>query len=102
MPTKLSETEIAHALGELPHWAYRDGAIRRTYTTDGWPHTMLVVNAVAYVAEAWNHHPDLHVTWSKVEVAFWTHSAGGITRLDIETAARVEQAIGTGGGVMTK
>lgn len=89
----LTAEEITGHLAGLPGWELRDGAIRRAFATSGWPSTMLVVNAIAYAAEAAGHHPDLLVRWSSVEVALWTHSAKAITVLDIETAALIEQTV---------
>lgn len=89
----LTAEEIADHLAGLPGWELRDGAIRRVFETSGWATTMLVVNAIAYAAEAAGHHPDLAVRWSSVEVALWTHSAAGVTVLDIETAALIEQTV---------
>lgn len=88
-----TESEILAQLRELPGWAYREGAIRRTYHTDGWPWTMLVVNAIAFVCEGAGHHPDLEVSWSSVEVSFHTHSARGITEKDFEAAVLVERTV---------
>jgi len=88
-----SEAEIHSQLRELPGWVYRDGAIRRAFTTEGWPWTMLAVNAIAYACEAAGHHPDLAVSWSKIEVSLWTHSARGITEKDFETAALIERTL---------
>jgi 4a-hydroxytetrahydrobiopterin dehydratase len=93
MTTPLTAGAIALQLERLPGWEHRDGALHRRYTTNGWPNTMLVVNAIAYVAEAGGHHPDLSVSWAKVDVALWTHSAGGITALDFETAALIDRAV---------
>ena len=63
----------------------------RDFTTDGWPTTLMLVNAIGFVAEAADHHPDLAVSWGKVQVKLWTHSAGGITASDIELARLIEQ-----------
>ena len=41
-----SEAEITERLKELPGWYYEDGWIRRVYKTDGWPTTLMLVNAV--------------------------------------------------------
>ncbi len=89
-----SEPEIAEQLSGLAGWSYREGAIRRAFTTSGWPATMLVVNAIAFACEAAGHHADLQVTWSRVEVALHTHSAGGITEKDFEAAALIERTVG--------
>ena len=73
-----NDTEIAERLKELPGWYYEDGWIRRVYKTDGWPTTLMLVNAVGYLAEAAYHHPDLSVTWGRVIVKLQNHAAGGI------------------------
>src|SRR3954463_1185670 len=85
-----SDAEITERLKDLTGWYYEDGWIRRVYKTDGWPTTLLLVNAVAYLAEAAYHHPDLNVTWGKVWVKLKTHSAGGITDKDFALAKQLE------------
>jgi 4a-hydroxytetrahydrobiopterin dehydratase len=85
---------LAAALNDLVGWAEQDGWLVREYRTNGWSSTMLVVNAIAFVAEAANHHPDLEVHWGRVVVRLQTHSAGGITAKDIELAQRVETTVG--------
>jgi 4a-hydroxytetrahydrobiopterin dehydratase len=95
MPTKettYDQTQIAERLKALPGWYFEDGWIRRVYKTDGWPTTLMLVNAVGFVAEAADHHPDLSVTWGRITVKLATHSAGGITDKDFELARRIEEA----------
>ena len=60
--TTYDQAQIAEKLQALPGWYFEDGTIRRVYKTDGWPTTLMLVNAVAYFAEAADHHPDLSVT----------------------------------------
>ena len=62
----------------------------RVYKTDGWPTTLMLVNAIGFVAEAGYHHPDLSVTWGRVTVKLKTHSAGGITDKDFALAQQIE------------
>ena len=81
------DAQIAEKLQALPGWYFEDGWIRRYYQTEGWPTTLMLVNAIGYVAEAAYHHPDLSVTWARVGVKLKTHSAGGITDKDFELAA---------------
>jgi 4a-hydroxytetrahydrobiopterin dehydratase len=87
------DAAIAEHLATLPGWYLEDGWIRRWYKTDGWPTTLMLVNAIAYVAEAAYHHPDLSVTWAKVGVKLKTHSAGGITDKDFSLARRIEEVV---------
>ena len=85
-----TEAEIEAKLKAFPGWWYEDGWIRRTYKTDGWPITLMLVNAVGFVAEAANHHPDLTVSWGRVIVKLQNHAAGGITDKDFELARKIE------------
>ena len=89
--TTYNEAEIAERLKELPGWYYEDGWIRRVYKTDGWPTTLMLVNAVGYLAEAAYHHPDLTVTWGRMTVKLQNHAAGGITDKDFELARKIEE-----------
>jgi len=88
-----TEVEIAAKLAEhgLTGWYFEDGWIRRKFVTDGWPTTLLLVNAIGYLAEAAYHHPDLAVTWGKLWVKLQTHSAGGITDKDFALAKKIEE-----------
>jgi 4a-hydroxytetrahydrobiopterin dehydratase len=86
-----TEPQIGERLRELPGWYFEDGWIRRVYKTDGWPTTLMLVNAIGYCAEAAYHHPDLAVTWGRVTVKLSTHSAGGITDKDFALAQRIEE-----------
>jgi 4a-hydroxytetrahydrobiopterin dehydratase len=90
-PTPLSPADIAQKLKALPQWRLENGAIVREYQTDGWPTTLMLVNAIGFFAEAADHHPDLAVSWGKVQVKLWTHSAGGVTASDVELARLIEQ-----------
>ena len=88
----LSTPDISDRLKSLPGWRYDSAMLRRTYQTDGWPTTLMLVNAIGYYAEAADHHPDLIVHWGSVDVALSTHSAGGITEKDFALAAQIERA----------
>jgi 4a-hydroxytetrahydrobiopterin dehydratase len=90
-----SDQEVSAKLREagLDGWYLEDGWLRRKYNTDGWPTTLMLVNAIGYLAEAAYHHPDLSVTWGKVWVKLKTHSAGGITDKDFALARKIEDTV---------
>jgi 4a-hydroxytetrahydrobiopterin dehydratase len=90
--TPLTDAAIAQRLTDLPGWRHADGMLRRTFKTDGWPTTLLLVNAIGYYAEAADHHPDLDVSWGRLTVRLRTHSARGITARDFELAGLIERA----------
>ena len=85
-----TDVEIEGKLKDLPGWWAENGWIRRMYKTDGWPTTLMLVNAIGFIAEAANHHPDLTVSWAKVTVKLQNHAAGGITDKDFELARKME------------
>ena len=81
------------AEGGLEAWYLEDGWLRRKYSTDGWPTTLMLVNAIGYLCEAAYHHADLSVTWAKVWVKLKTHSEGGITDKDFALARKIEETV---------
>ena len=89
------EAEVAAKLAEygLGEWYLEDGWIRRKYNTDGWPQTLMAVNAIGYLCEAAWHHADLSITWGKLWVKLKTHDAGGITDKDFELAKKIEEVV---------
>ena len=87
----LTQQQIDNALDELPGWELRDGWLRRKYGTPGWTHTMLLANAIGFLAEAANHHPDLELGYAQVIVKLQTHSARAITRKDTTLAAKIDE-----------
>lgn len=89
-----TDDEIAARLArELPRWRHEDGAIVRTYRTASWKGTMLAAGAVAHLAEAAWHHPEMALNYSSLEVRLNTHDAGGITDKDFGLAAQIEQVV---------
>jgi 4a-hydroxytetrahydrobiopterin dehydratase len=90
-----TDTEIAAKIQEhgLTDWYLEDGWLRRKYTTDGWPTTLMLTNAIGYLCEAAWHHADLAITWGKLWVKLKTHSAGGITDKDFALAKKIEEVV---------
>lgn len=78
----------------LPTWRLEDGFIRRTYKTNSWKGTLMVINTVGHLAEAAWHHPDITASYAWVEVRLVTHSAKGITGKDLELAKKIEEVVG--------
>ena len=91
----IAEAEVANRLIQLGlgHWYLENGWIRRKWNTDGWPTTLMLVNAIGFVCEAAYHHADLEVTWGRVVAKLKTHSAGGITAKDLEVAVQLEKTV---------
>ena len=84
--TQLSKLNGEQALG----WRLMDGALEKTFTFENYYQTIGFVNALAFIANAENHHPDLVVTYSKCTVRFNTHDANGISVSDFFCASKAD------------
>ena len=68
----------------------RHVTLTRTFTFGDYPTAVAFVNRVADLAEREGHHPDLRLTYGKVEVTWWTHTAEGVTGNDFICAAKCD------------
>lgn len=101
MVDRLSEDDIAAALGKLDGWAPVEGrsAIARKFEFGNFNQAFGFMTRVALKAEAMNHHPEWFNVYKTVDVTLATHDAGGITELDIRLAAFMDKAFSdTGAG----
>ncbi|RDI96455.1 4a-hydroxytetrahydrobiopterin dehydratase [Meiothermus sp. QL-1] len=90
----LSEAELQEGLERLAGWQVVEGRLEKTFAFKTYPEGVAFAVKVALLAERTDHHPDsLEVRWGQVRVAYVTHSAGGITRLDLEAAAQVDALV---------
>jgi 4a-hydroxytetrahydrobiopterin dehydratase len=87
--TLLTSDEIAAGLDRAAGWELTGNAITRTVTLGDFRDAMLYTGAVAYLAQAANHHPDIAISWNKVTLTLSTHSAGGLTGADFALAGQI-------------
>jgi 4a-hydroxytetrahydrobiopterin dehydratase len=89
----MTRAESEGMLGKLhPDWMLNDeaGEIRRDFRFKDFNRTMGFVNAVAWIANNEDHHPDLEVGWGRCLVRFSTHSIKGLSENDFICAAKVD------------
>ena len=87
-------SSIEAQLGALEHWTVRDGKLHRELHFPDFVQAFGFMSRAALKAEAMNHHPEWFNVWNRVEVTLSTHDAGGLTALDIELAAFMDDAAG--------
>jgi 4a-hydroxytetrahydrobiopterin dehydratase len=85
----LSDDEIREQLAAVPAWTREGDSIVHVETRADFSGAMLYVGAVAYLAEAANHHPDITIQWNKVTLTLSTHSDGGLTEKDFALAGQI-------------
>jgi len=94
-PLKGAELEALHRqLSEFAHWnVVNEHHIVRTFKFPDFKQALDFVNRVGAVAEEQGHHPDILLTWGKVEVTLWTHKVSGLTESDFIMAAKIDRLI---------
>jgi len=97
----LTGPQIVAKLAQLQGWRLSgdgaDLAIEKTYSFKGYLQTIAFVNAVAFLAEQSDHHPDLQVAYKTCNVRWRTHDVKGLSPSDFECAAKLD-ALMDGGG----
>ena len=86
----LARARIDALLSEVPGWTYDGKVIAKTWSFKNYYETMAFVNAVAWVANQQDHHPDMQVGYNKCTVRYSTHSVSGLSENDFISAARVD------------
>jgi 4a-hydroxytetrahydrobiopterin dehydratase len=90
--TVLTPDEVDAALAEQGlAWEHVGDELVTTVELHDFAAALAFVNAVGAAAEAANHHPDIDIRWNKVHLVLTTHSAGGLTVLDIALAAAIDR-----------
>lgn len=91
----LTATEIVARLARVEGWRLSgDGAemaIEKSYQFADYYQTMAFVNALAFVAHALDHHPDLSVHYQRCVVRLSTHDVQGISATDFDCARRFDE-----------
>jgi 4a-hydroxytetrahydrobiopterin dehydratase len=87
--TVLTPEALAAAVAELDGWEVADGCLHRVVELADFRAAFAFMTRVAFDAEELNHHPDWSNVWNRVTIDLSTHSAGGITDLDLELARRI-------------
>ena len=89
----LNQEQIEAALGELTDWGFEGEALTRTFRFADFVHSIGFVEHLAEVAEERQHHPDIDIRYNKVMLRLSTHSAGGVTALDVDLAKAAERLV---------
>jgi|SRR5450432_2564512 4a-hydroxytetrahydrobiopterin dehydratase len=92
---KLTPAQLEALVPQVPGYQLDEKRteISKTYPFPDFYETIAFVNAVAYIANQENHHPDLTVSYDKCKVSFSTHDAGGLTENDFICAAKVNALV---------
>ena len=93
----MSDSAIHDHLAQVSGWRLASGSIEKTFSFKNYLETISFVNALAWVCNAEDHHPDLSVAYSRCVVRFNTHSIGGVSINDFICAAKADALVAFGG-----
>ncbi|EFC82002.1 4a-hydroxytetrahydrobiopterin dehydratase [Parafrankia sp. EUN1f] len=96
MPVRLDNSAVTTSLEALPGWIGDADRIRLEILVDGDEATALV-DEVMREADAMDHHPVVEHGPGSTIFTVWTHSAGGVTELDVELARRISSILRSAG-----
>ncbi len=83
---------LAQMQAQLPGWQVVDGHhLTRSFQFPDFKTALEFVNRAGAVAEEEGHHPDLLLSWGKVDVKTWTHKIDGLTESDFILAAKIDR-----------
>jgi 4a-hydroxytetrahydrobiopterin dehydratase len=89
----MSDDVIHDHLAQVSGWHLNQGAIEKTFTFKNYYETIAFVNALAWICNTEDHHPDLNVSFNRCVVRFNTHSVGGISINDFICAAKADALV---------
>jgi 4a-hydroxytetrahydrobiopterin dehydratase len=94
-PLKGKELANVHRqLPEFAHWTVvNEHHITRSYKFPDFRTALDFVNKVGEIAEEQGHHPDIFLTWGKVDITIWTHMVDGLTESDFIIAAKIDRIL---------
>jgi 4a-hydroxytetrahydrobiopterin dehydratase len=93
VPKLLSGSEISERLRSLPGWKHKGNFIVKSYEFEHFMDGIGFIERVAEIAEKEEHHPDIHVRYTTITLRIQTHSAGGVTKWDLELAKDIERSL---------
>lgn len=93
MTELLSDDQVQQALGGLDGWRQDRQELVRVVELADFPTAIVVVDRVAEVAEAAQHHPDIDIRWRTVTFRLTTHDQGGLTSKDVQMAERINAIV---------
>ena len=90
---RLTEEAIREVLARLDGWTRDGDAIVREIACDDFKSALLLINAVGYLAEKRNHHPEIRNVYRHVTFRLTTHDAGGLTEADVALATEIDALV---------
>lgn len=83
--------QISSEMEGLRDWSLESDSINKVVSFASFKEAMEFVNKVGDVAEKFNHHPDILISFTQVRLQLTTHDEHGLTRKDFEVAREIDK-----------
>lgn len=90
MPPLTLEQAKKH-LEQIPSWTLLENKIEKDFKFPDFIKAMEFVNTVAKIAEEQGHHPDIFISYNKVNISLTTHAIKGLSVNDFIIASRIDR-----------
>jgi 4a-hydroxytetrahydrobiopterin dehydratase len=91
MAQLLTDAEIQAQVSRFSGWTVEGSKLQTTRKFKDFIAAMAFVNKLVEPAEASGHHPDIEISYNKVNIYLTTHDAGGLTQKDFDMAEKISQ-----------
>lgn len=91
MAQLLTDVEIQAQASRLSDWTVEGSKLQTTRKFKDFVTAIEFVNKLVEPAETSGHHPDIEISYNKVNILLTTHDAGGLTQKDFEVAEKISQ-----------
>jgi len=91
MSDSITPREFLHADG-VADWQADDGSAWAVFRSGSFAAGARFVDAIAEIADAVNHHPDVDLRYATLTVRTSSHDSGGLTTRDVDLARRISDA----------
>lgn len=89
----LAAADIDRRLHTLTGWTQGEGCLVRVVECPTFAAGVRLVDKVAEVADALDHHPDIDIRWTTVTFRLWTHVVSGVTSRDFRLAGEIDSLV---------
>lgn len=87
----LKEKEINLLLQKIDSWDLNENIhLNKTFLFPDFKSALSFVNKVGELSEIENHHPNIIISWGKVEISIWTHVINGLHKNDFILASKID------------
>ncbi len=85
----LNEADVSAQLQQIPGWVRDGDTLVCRYTFADFKEAIAFIAQLVDPADALGHHPDMAISYNRVDFYITTHDAGGLTQLDIDLARQI-------------